>query len=218
MVRAIVGAGHEVASHSFDHARITAQSRAEFRESVRRSKAVLEDLTGAAVLGFRAPSFSIVPGTEWALDVLLTEGYTYDSSVFPVSQHPSYGYPHTPRDPYRIRRRDGTIVELPPATLRLLGSNLPAAGGAYVRLLPLALVRGALNQAEGRGQPGMFYIHPWELDDHVPDVPMSLRVRVRTFSGRRRTWARVGALLSEFRFDRIDRCLASVSSEPVVLQ
>jgi polysaccharide deacetylase family protein (PEP-CTERM system associated) len=217
MVRAIAAAGHEVASHSWEHARVTKQTQTEFRESLRRSKAVLEDVSGTRVRGFRAPSFSIVPGVEWAFDVLLDEGYEYDSSLFPITQHPSYGYPGTPKDPYRIRRADRTIVEVPPATLRALGSTLPASGGAYLRFFPFAFVRGALRQAQRRGCSATFYIHPWELDDHVPDLPMTLIPRVRTFSRLGDTWARVRALLREFRFERIDRTLAAIDSSVITL-
>jgi polysaccharide deacetylase family protein (PEP-CTERM system associated) len=217
MVRAIAAAGHEIGSHSWDHVRVTAQTAAEFRESVRRSKAVLEDVAGVPVRGFRAPSFSIVPGVEWALDVLLDEGYEYDSSLFPVTQHPTYGYPGTPVDPYRIGRGERAIAEIPPSTLRALGLNFPASGGAYLRFFPLALIRGALRQAQKRGRPATFYIHPWELDDHVPDLPMSWVARTRTFASFGDTWARVRALLSEFRFDRIDRTLAAIEGAAVTL-
>ena len=217
MVRAIAAAGHEIGSHSWDHARVTTQTVAEFRESLRRSKGVLEDVAGVRVRGFRAPSFSIVPGVEWALDALLDEGYEYDSSLFPVSQHPTYGYPGTPVDPYRIRRGERSIVEIPPSTLRALGTNVPASGGAYLRFFPLALIRGAFHQAERRGCAGTFYIHPWELDEHVPDVPMSWIARTRTFASLGDTWARVRALLEEFRFDRIDASLASVPGAAVTL-
>ena len=209
MVRAIAAAGHELASHSFDHARVTRQSRDQFRESVRRSKAVLEDIGGVRVLGFRAPSFSIIPGVEWALDVLLEEGYEYDSSMFPISQHTAYGYPGTPTDPYRIRRGSRGIAEVPPATLRTLGAVLPAAGGAYFRFFPVALVKSALRQAARRGRPGTFYVHPWELDDFVPALPMTWLPRVRTFASLGDTWGRLRALLRAFRFDRIDRTLAA---------
>jgi polysaccharide deacetylase family protein (PEP-CTERM system associated) len=217
VVRAIAAAGHELASHSWEHVRITRQSPAEFRASVRRSKALLEDQTGAPVKGFRAPSWSIVPGTEWALDVLLEEGYVYDSSMFPVSQHPDYGYPGARRDPHAIARLSGTIVEVPPATLRLLGSNLPAAGGAYLRFFPLALIRGAIRQAEQRGHGATLYIHPWELDDYVPDLPMSAVVRFRTFAGRGRSWGCLRRLFAQFRFERIDRALERIDPEPIVL-
>lgn len=217
MVRAIAAAGHELGSHSWDHAKVTAQTCAQFRESLRRSKAVIEDVAGARVLGFRAPSFSIVPGVEWALDALLAEGYEYDSSLFPITQHPAYGYPGTPTDPYRIRRGAGTLVEVPPTTLRAFGTVFPASGGAYLRFFPLRLIRAALRQAEKRGAAGTFYVHPWELDDFVPDVRMSRLARVRTFSSLGNTWARIRRLLEEFRFDRIDRSLAGVDQAAVSL-
>lgn len=178
MMRRIVAGGHELASHTYDHQRITHQTPEHFRESVRKTKRIIEDITGSEVIGFRAPSFSIVPGQEWALDVLIEEGHRYDSSLFPVRRK-GYGYPGGGRDPYWIERPAGRIAEFPPATLRVLGMTLPAAGGAYFRILPPALVHAALRQAAGRGVPGTFYIHPWEWDPGQPlfDVPMLTRVR-----------------------------------------
>ena len=129
LVREIAERGHEVASHGWDHKRVTHQSAQAFRDSVRRTKRFLEDLVGQQVLGFRAPSCSIVPGKEWALDVLLEEGYRYDSSLFPIKHHPAYAYPEGKRDPQWITRPSGRIAEIPPGTLRLAGMNLPAAGG-----------------------------------------------------------------------------------------
>jgi polysaccharide deacetylase family protein (PEP-CTERM system associated) len=150
MVRRIASAGHALASHTYDHVRITHQTPEAFRDSVRRTKGMLEDLGGSAVIGFRAPSFSIVRGTEWALDVLLEEGYRYDSSLFPVSRA-GYGYVGGERDPYSITRAAGRLFEFPPATVQLLGKTLPAAGGAYFRILPPFLVHAALRAAAARG-------------------------------------------------------------------
>ena len=199
MVKRIAAAGHELASHTYDHVRVTHQTPAAFRESVRRTKRILEDLTGEPVLGFRAPSFSIVRGTEWALDVLIEEGHAYDSSLFPVSRK-GYGYVGGERDPYWIERPAGRIREYPPATLRLLGKTLPAAGGAYFRLLPYQLVQHALRDAERRGVPGMFYIHPWEWDPGQPrfEVPMATRIRHYGLQGR--VMSRIERLLTEFEF------------------
>ena len=202
MVRAIAQAGHEVASHGWDHRRVTRQTPEEFRESVRRTKQVLEDLSGSPVLGFRAPSYSIVAGREWALDVLVEEGYRYDSSLFPV-RRPGYGYAAAPRDPYWIDRPAGRLAEVPPATLRVLGVNLPAAGGAYFRLLPYGLVRAALRDCERRGVAGTFYVHPWEFDPGQPRFPVSPLTRMRHYGGLGRTTGRLERLLSEFRFTSI---------------
>ena len=202
VVRAIAAAGHEVASHGWDHRRVTHLRPEEFRESVRRSRVVLEDLSALPVVGFRAPSFSIVPGLEWALDILLEEGYRYDSSLFPV-RRPGYGYGGGRRDPHQLMRPAGALDEFPPATVRWLGWTLPAAGGAYFRIFPYELVRRALRDCERRGVAGTFYIHPWEVDPEQPRLPGSVTARLRHYTGLRRTAARLERLLSEFRFGTI---------------
>jgi polysaccharide deacetylase family protein (PEP-CTERM system associated) len=202
VVRAVAEAGHEVASHGWDHRRVTHQSREEFRDSVRRTRGTLEDLAGTPVVGFRAPSFSIVPGREWALDILIEEGYRYDSSLFPV-RRPGYGYGGGRRDPHRLERPAGGLYEFPPATLRRLGWTLPAAGGAYFRILPYGLVQSALRECARRGAPGTFYIHPWEIDPGQPRLPVSFLTRVRHYTGLARTEARLERLLAEFRFGSI---------------
>ncbi len=209
IVRAIASAGHEVASHGWDHRRVMRQSQEEFRESVRRTKQLLEDLTGTPVVGFRAPSFSIVPGCEWALDILIQEGYRYDSSLFPVWR-PGYGYRDGQRDPHWIERPGGRLAEVPPATLRVCGINLPAAGGAYFRLLPYALARAAVRDCERRGVPATFYTHPWEIDPDQPRLDVSWLTSMRHYGGLRRMLDRLERLLSEFRFKPIAdtvRCL-----------
>jgi len=210
MVRAVAAAGHEIASHGQEHELISRLGPSGFRKSVRRSKAVLEDITGEEVVGYRAPSFSIVPGLEWAFDVLLEERYTYDASLFPISQHPTYGYPSSPRDPFWIERGAGRIAEFPCTTARVAGRSLPASGGAYFRLLPYALTRRGLREAESRSAPGMFYIHPWEMDDWVPDVAAPRAQMWRTFAGRKGTWRKMERLLGEFRFGRVDAALSHI--------
>lgn len=202
LVRRIAAAGHEIASHGWDHARVTSQSPLAFRDSIRRTKIFLEDLAGAPVVGFRAPSFSIVPGKEWALDVLLEEGYRYDSSLFPVRRN-GYGYAAGRRDPHWLERPTGRLAEVPPATLRRWGAQLPAGGGAYFRLLPYGVVRTALRDCERRGVPGTFYIHPWELDPEQPRLDVPWLTRVRHYGGLERTLPRLERLLGEFRFTAI---------------
>jgi polysaccharide deacetylase family protein (PEP-CTERM system associated) len=204
LVRRIAEAGHEVACHSFWHRRVSSQSPAEFGEDVRASKAALEDASGAGVFGFRAPTFSIVPGTEWAFDVLLEAGYRYDSSLFPI-RRPDYGYPSAPPEPHLIRRPAGTLLELPLATTVIAGVRLPAAGGGYLRQLPYGLVRRAFREHTARGAPAMFYIHPWEIDPEQPRLPASLLSRVRHYTGLERTLPRLKRLLAEFRFTSVAR-------------
>lgn len=213
MVRSISEAGHEIASHGYEHELVGRLGPDSFRASVRRSRRVLEDVTGKAVLGYRAPSFSIVPGREWAFDVLLEEGYAYDASLFPVSQHPSYGYPEAEVDPHWIERGHGRLLEVPATTLLWLGRRFPASGGAYFRILPYALTRAALRQAAARRAPGVFYVHPWELDEWVPDTRASRLQRFRTFHGRHRMWDRLERLVAEFPFGRIGDTLDGMSKE-----
>ncbi|HTT66616.1 MAG TPA: XrtA system polysaccharide deacetylase [Gemmatimonadales bacterium] len=199
MVKAIAAAGHEVASHGYDHRRVVELSPEAFRDQVRRTKAILEALSGQPCLGYRAPNYSIVAGREWALDILVEEGYRYDSSLFPITR-PGYGYAGGGRDPYWLDRPAGKLFEVPPTTLRRAGLNLPAAGGAYFRLLPPVLVRSALRDAERRGQPGTFYLHPWEIDPGQPRFDVPLLTRVRHYGGLAGTWRRLERLMREFRF------------------
>ncbi len=217
LIRDIAAAGHEVASHTWDHRRIPDQTPEAFRDSVRRTKALIEDLTGQPCVGFRAPSFSIVRGAEWALDVLIEEGYTYDSSLFPVTR-PGYGYSRGGRDPHWLQRPGGRLAEVPPTTLRRLGVNLPASGGAYFRLLPIGyrLVAGGLRDAETRGQPGTFYIHPWEVDPGQPRVKVPMLTRIRHYGGLAGTAARIDRLLAEFRFLPIAPTLGLAGKSPVL--
>jgi len=219
VVKRIRDDGHEIASHGFWHQRVSTESPSMFRDDVRAAKQTLEDLTGTAVLGYRAPSFSILHGTEWAFDVLLAEGYTYDSSLFPV-RRPGYGYPGAPTVPHVITRPLGTLLEFPLATLSIGGVKLPAAGGAYLRHFPLAFVRRAFAAASARGEPATFYMHPWEIDPDQPRVPVNAVTRLRHYRGLAHTLARVERLLAEFRFTSIASALspAQVTMAPAVRQ
>ena len=208
LLRAIAAAGHEIASHGTDHKRVTQLSADEFRASVRSSKVILENISGQKVLGYRAPSFSIVRGCEWALDVLIEEGYTYDSSLFPVRRN-GYGFVGGRRDPYRIDRPAGSIQEIPPATLKVGPAVLPAAGGAYLRHLPFALVETAIHAAERRSAPATVYIHPWELDVDQPQVPVPPITRLRHYGRLERTAPRLRRLLATFQFQSIERSLTT---------
>lgn len=199
LVRRIHDAGHEVASHGYWHRRVDTLSVREFRDDVRASKAVLEHACGAPVTGFRAPNFSIKPGGEWAFDVLLEEGYRYDSSLFPI-RRPGYGYPSAPPVPHLIHRASGSICELPPATTTWRGIRIPAAGGAYLRHFPFAIIRRAFAEHSANGIPATLYIHPWELDPEQPRMNVPFPTRLRHYGGLARTIPRLRRLLSEFRF------------------
>lgn len=206
LMRRIADAGHEIASHGFWHRRVNTLTPAEFREDVRASRATLEDLSGAPVWGFRAPNFSITPGTEWAFDVLLEEGYRYDSSLFPI-RRPGYGYPKAPPVPHLIHRPGGVLTELPLATTQWRGMRLPAAGGAYLRHLPFLLIQRAFREHGEHGVPALFYIHPWELDPDQPRLDVPWHARMRHYTGLRKTLPLLERLLSEFRFCSAAKCL-----------
>ena len=202
LVRDIVAGGHELASHGYGHQRASEQSREVFADDVQRAKALLEDLGGKPVLGYRAPSFSIGMGNLWAFDVLLEAGYRYSSSVYPV-QHDHYGMPDAPRFPYESRPG---LLEIPITTTRLLGRNLPAGGGGYFRLAPYELSRWAIRRVNALDQrPAIFYFHPWEIDPEQPRVlEASLKTRFRHYVNLDKTETRLGQLLQDFRWGRVD--------------
>lgn len=200
LVRAIAAEGHEVASHGYAHRLVYDQTVEEFRDDVRRSRALLESIVGGPVIGYRAPSFSITERSRWALDVLIEEGYLYDASIYPI-YHDRYGIPDAPRHPHWIERPAGRLLEVPGSTVRMAGVNMPCGGGGYFRLLPYWWTRWAvrhLNEFEQRS--AVFYIHPWELDADQPRLPAKALSRFRHYHNLSRTEARLRALLSEFRF------------------
>jgi polysaccharide deacetylase family protein (PEP-CTERM system associated) len=204
IVQKIAGEGHEIACHGYAHEPVSRQTAGEFRADIRRAKAVLEDIVGEPVVGYRAPNFSIGPGQAWAYDVLLEEGFRYDSSVYPIL-HDSYGDRTAPRFPYEVRRNDhGTLVQVPIGTTRVLGMNLPLGGGGYFRLLPSALFRSGIRRVNTRDrQPVVFYFHPWELDPDQPRPAMPWRHRFRHYVGMRREEAKLSGLLRDVRFGTV---------------
>jgi polysaccharide deacetylase family protein (PEP-CTERM system associated) len=214
IVRALASRGHELASHGYWHRLVYDQTPDQFRADVRRSKQIIEDQAGAGVEGYRAPSFSINGRSLWALDVLHEEGYRYDASIFPV-HHDLYGMPSAPRHAYQVRRPGGEIAEVPPSTVRLLGTNLSVAGGGYFRLLPYAWTRwgiGRLNRLERK--PSIFYLHPWEIDPDQPRLPAPLLSRVRHYTNLARTEPRLRRLLRAFAWCPIRELLAQATPLP----
>lgn len=203
LVREIVAAGHELASHGQSHLRASEQSREAFRADVESARKKLEDLGGVAVRGYRAPSFSIGHSNLWAFDCLKAAGYAYSSSVYPV-RHDHYGMPDAPRFAYRAHNG---LLELPITTTRLLSRNLPAGGGGYFRLLPYRASRWAIARVNRIDrEPAIFYFHPWEIDPHQPRIKgVSAKTRFRHYLNLHRTESRLRRLLSDFRWDRIDR-------------
>lgn len=205
MVNHIVSNGHELASHGWAHHRVSDLSPDEFREDIIRSKAILEDIGGQAVLGYRAPSFSIGRDNQWALDLLEEAGYRYSSSIYPV-RHDHYGIPDAPRFAY-YPRRNGGLLELPITTMRLFRQNIPAGGGGYFRLWPYPVSRWflkRLNRLEQRS--AIFYFHPWEIDHQQPrQKGIDMKTRFRHYYNLHRMEERVKTLTRDFDWDRMDR-------------
>lgn len=203
LVKDILAAGHEVGIHGYDHRPITAMSPPAFREDIRRAKGIVEDITGEAVLGYRAPTYSVVKDTLWALDVMLEEGLRYDSSVFPIV-HDRYGIPDAARYPWVEERGGADLVEFPISTVRLLGRNLPFVGGGYLRLLPMGYVRWGMRRVtRSEGRPTMLYVHPWEIDPGQPALPVGRLAAYRHYHGLGRVEDRLRRLLREFRFGTV---------------
>lgn len=203
LIRDIHAAGHEIGSHSWDHRRVHRFNPDSFREDLRTSKDALEQAAGTPIFGFRAPTFSVMKDTGWAIDVLAETGFEYDSSIFPV-RHDRYGIPDAPRGPFIAIGKEREILELPPLTYRVSRLNLPVAGGGYFRLFPLFMMKAGLRQAARNPAPqvGMLYFHPWEFDPDQPRLPLSRLARWRTYVGVRRTTARLARLLESFPFRR----------------
>ena len=206
LVREIASCGHELASHGFHHQLVYTLTPDQFRDDVRRAKAVIEDAGGCQVRGYRAPSFSVVRSSLWALDVLIEEGYTYDASIFPI-HHDRYGIPDAPRTTHVIRRGAGTIVEVPASTVRIGSSNVPIAGGGYFRLLPYAFTKWGIARVNAAGEPVVFYIHPWEIDPDQPRLPVSRLIALRHYSNLGDTLNRLERMVGDFAFDTIAAAL-----------
>jgi polysaccharide deacetylase family protein (PEP-CTERM system associated) len=203
LVREIVDQGHELASHGYGHERASDLTEDAFFADIHRAKVILEDLGGAEVKGYRAPSFSIGVGNLWAFDCLARAGYRYSSSVYPI-RHDHYGMPDSPRFAYQVRPG---LLEIPVTTLRALGRNLPSSGGGYFRLLPYALSRWMLKRVNTLDrQSGIFYFHPWEIDVAQPRVEgISSKTRFRHYVNISRMEARLAQLLRDFQWGRMDQ-------------
>jgi polysaccharide deacetylase family protein (PEP-CTERM system associated) len=211
LVRRIAAEGHEVGSHGFDHEPVHRMTPDAFREDARKTRLLLEDLSGAAVLGFRAPSFSITKKTLWALDAILDAGYAYDSSIFPI-RRPDYGIPDATLEPHARTTPSGrSIAELPLSVASFLGKAIPVSGGGYFRMFPFAVTRWGLAKANREGRPGVFYLHPWEIDHEQPDLRHKTgRIGAfRHYVGLKGTAKKLERLLAAFAFAPARDILAS---------
>lgn len=200
IVREIYKRGHEVACHGYSHQLIYNQSRSEFKEETLRAKQILEEITGSAVIGYRAASYSITKNSLWALEILAESGFKYDSSIFPIV-HDRYGIPTAPREPHIIKMKNElSIIEFPLSTYKILGMRLPVSGGGYFRLYPYQFTRHALKTINRQNNLFVFYLHPWEIDPQQPKIRASRLSRFRHYKNLEKCESRLRQLLKDFKF------------------
>lgn len=204
LVKEIQRRGHEIACHGYGHQLIYSIGPEAFRADIRKSKRILEDICGESVQGYRAPSYSITGKSFWALDILIEEGFTYDSSIFPI-MHDTYGIPDAPRFPHIIKRLSGSINEFPMTTfpIRIWKKEyrLPIAGGGYLRLFPAKLIKLGIEKINQEDkQPAVLYFHPWEIDPDQPRIRAGLKSRFRHYINLHKTAGKLKYLLSSLKF------------------
>lgn len=205
LVRRIVAAGHELASHGYSHVRVTQQTPQQFRDDVIRTKQLLEDLSGRPIHGYRAASYSIGAKNLWALEILQETGHLYSSSIYPI-RHDLYGMPDAPRFPFHPHDENG-LLEIPITTVEMFKQKLPCGGGGYFRLLPYGWSRWAMRRVNQHDrQPCVFYFHPWEIDPEQPrQQGIGLKTRIRHYTNLTRMNGRLRRLLREFQWGRMDQ-------------
>lgn len=211
LIREIQSQGHEIASHGYSHQLVFEQSPEVFRQETAKSKALLEDITGEKIKGYRAASYSVTRDSLWALDILAELGFTWDSSIFPI-HHDTYGMAGTPDEPYQLITPSGaSMTEFPLTTAKVLGLSVPAAGGGYFRQYPYALSRWLLARASGGGaRPTIFYLHPWEIDPDQPRIANAgWKSRFRHYTNLSRCMGRLERLCQDFRFGSVGQVLSS---------
>lgn len=208
MVKEIAANGHEIASHGYAHQMVSKQTPQEFEADLAKSLKILEPLAGTKIIGYRAPTYSIIKESFWALDLLAQYGMKYDSSIFPI-RHDRYGVPEAPRFPYRIYERNGQVmIEFPVSTVRIGKWNFPIAGGGYMRLFPYAVMKFGLRRVNREGQPAIVYLHPWELDPDQPRIPnISVTTRFRHYINLRATAEKLRCLIRDFDFAPVRKVL-----------
>lgn len=208
VIRDIRDRGHEIACHGYGHELVYGIGPNKFRKDIRRCKALLEDISGSGVYGYRAPTYSITKRSLWALDILIEEGFLYDSSIFPI-YHDTYGIPDSDRFFHVMKRPTGTIKEFPMSTVQFrigaLAYRMPIAGGGYLRLFPEWILKKSIHYINTReGQPVVIYFHPWEIDHDQPRIKAGFRSRFRHYINLDKTVGRVRNLLSSFKFTSMD--------------
>jgi len=214
LVKEIDAAGHEVACHGYAHESIYALSERMFRQDLKKAKEILEDLLGKRVVGYRAPNYSMTRDCLWAADILLEEGFVYDSSVLPV-RYFRKGLPGADPYPHLLRCPSGALLaEFPPSSISVFGLTVPVGGGAYLRHLPFNVIRGGIRKIHNKGKPAVMYIHPWEIDHEQPRIDgVDTLTKIRHYRNLHTTEQKLGRLLGAFRFGTIQDLREAMSCQ-----
>ena len=205
LVREIEAAGHEIATHGYSHTLLTEMTPESFEADLKKALLVTQRCINQAIVGFRAPSFTVTGRTLWAVDVLTRNGILYDSSIFPVGFHPDYGMPDVSLSVYR--HNASSLVEFPMSCAEVMGSRIPCSGGGYFRILPYAITKRLLERCNAQGRPVIFYIHPWEIDPGQPRVKLPMFKRFRHYYNLDKTMGRLERLLNDFEFTSVRRAI-----------
>lgn len=205
LIQKMAKAGHEIASHGYDHRRVDTFTKSEFKEDSHKAKSILEEISGQNIIGYRAPTFSLNEKTPWAYDVLKEMGFRYSSSLYPV-KHDLYGDPNGQRIPFQPLGKSIDFYEIPMSTLRMFNKNIPISGGGYFRLLPYSIYkRLILRNQNSSAAPCIFYTHPWEIDAGQPKIEgLSFKSRFRHYHNLEGTYAKLEKLCKDFRWGRMD--------------
>lgn len=210
LIKQIDDDGHEIGTHGYSHRCIYDQNEQEFREDLIKSIELLGNITGKSIFGYRAPNYSVIPGTTWAFKILVQCGIRYDSSIFPI-KHNRGGFMTAPRFPFVIDlEQDGKLIEFPLSTLRLFGTNFPVAGGAYLRLYPYWFIRSALKKLNSIGKPIIIYIHPWEIDFLQPRLKTNFSSKLKHYGNLAVNEQKIFRLLSDFKFSSVSEVIGLV--------
>ncbi len=214
LIKNIASHGHEIASHGYAHQLIYKQTPEEFRRDIRKSKSILENITREPVLGYRAPTYSITKQSLWAIDILIDEGFTYDSSIFPI-HHDKGGLSDAKRYPYKIERNGKMIIEIPISTMKFLGQNMPFSGGGYFRLFPYGLIKKMTRIVNNEGYSVNVYLHPWEFDPEQPRIEVGKISGFRHYLNLSKTEGKLKQLLRDFEFAPARQLLDCICFLPI---
>jgi polysaccharide deacetylase family protein (PEP-CTERM system associated) len=199
LIRQIASRGHEIGCHSYAHRLVYELSPEAFRADTLQAVKAISDATGITPMSYRAPSYSITGKSLWALEILVQSGFTYDSSIYPIS-HDRYGMPGSERHAHTLWTDSGPICEVPIATVQVSGSVAPVGGGGYLRMLPYLYTAAGIRRINAEGQPACIYLHPWEIDPEQPRIVNGMIARARTYTGLRGMGGKLARLLADFRF------------------